>query len=82
MQVHVLFFAQLRDVAGTASLKAELESGVTVADLITSLSSNVELFNALQDASLMVSVNHQISDRSCVLNEADEVGFLPPVSGG
>ena len=82
MNVQILFFAQLRDVAGSGSLNVELNGSATVADLIESLSSNQALHDALQDLSLMVSVNQQISDRSKILKSGDEVGFLPPVSGG
>jgi len=86
MKVQLLFFAQLRDAAGVSSMDVELETGASIADLVVKVCSQNEqkaaFVDALQDDSVMVSVNQKVVDQSKVLNNGDEVGFLPPVSGG
>jgi len=86
MKVQLLFFAQLRDIAGAASMSVEIEGDATVIDLIARVcaeqTQNIAFVNSLQDKSVMVSVNQHVVDRSKILNDGDEIGFLPPVSGG
>jgi len=86
MKVQLLFFAQLRDAAGVSSMDVELETGASIADLVVKVCSQNEqkaaFVDALRDGSVMVSVNQKVVDQSKVLNNGDEIGFLPPVSGG
>jgi len=67
-------------------MSVELDGGATVAGLVANVCSknkqSAALVDALQDQALMVSVNQKVTDQSQVLNDGDEVGFLPPVSGG
>jgi molybdopterin synthase catalytic subunit len=77
MQVQVLPFGVLKDWLGASSV--ELAEGATVADLLERLS-------AAPAAPLLrgiaVSVNGEYAQVGQVLREGDEVGLLPPVSGG
>jgi len=86
MNIKLLFFAQLRDLAGSAVILMDIEGAPDVSDLLVTLSlehaSNPAFVAALQDPSLMISVNQQLVNKSRALNEGDEIGFLPPVSGG
>lgn len=82
MQVQVLFFAALRDWAGTGRLCVELEaSEATVTDLVNVLS---ERYPALSSGLLtaLVAVNHEYASHDDPLSGGDEVAFFPPVSGG
>ena len=81
MTVNVLFFGVLKDFFEAERDMVELPAGATVADLLDAL--------LLEDASepavwksLAVSVNQVYSALDCVLHDGDEVGLLPPVSGG
>ena len=86
MKIQLLLFAQLRDLAGIGAMNIELEGMNTVNDLVAYVCSkfdqNSALVSVLNDKALMVSVNQKIAKRTDTLKNRDEVGFLPPVSGG
>jgi molybdopterin synthase catalytic subunit len=83
MQVQVLPFGVLKDWLGSSAATVELPEGATVAELLGKLSAGQA---APQPAQLLrgiaVSVNAEFATTSQVLREGDEVGLLPPVSGG
>ena len=79
MQVRVLPFGVLKDWLGASASTVELPSGATVAELLTYLS---ERPPSLLLRGIAVSVNAEYAQASQVLHEGDEVGLLPPVSGG
>lgn len=81
MTVKVLFFASVRDLVGDAQRQMTLADGTTVSGLIAELASVHKRFIEMAP-SLMVSVNQEYMPRDTVLNEGDEVAFIPPVSGG
>jgi molybdopterin synthase catalytic subunit len=84
MRVRVLCFGVLKDWLGAAAATVELPEGATVAALLEHL--RVAHVSARQSAAVLqgiaVSVNTQFSTAAQVLHEGDEVGLLPPVSGG
>lgn len=84
MSITVLLFAQLRDIAGTNELQLTAHKGMTARDLLACFTDiNLPaLADALQDHTAMVSVNQQYAGWDAVLQDGDEVGLLPPVSGG
>jgi molybdopterin synthase catalytic subunit len=79
MKVRVISFGILKDWLGAAEREVELPERATVALLL-------ERLNAQQSAPLprgvAISVNAEFSSASQVLRDGDEVGLLPPVSGG
>ena len=78
-----VLFAQLKELAKTNSIRLDIVQGDCVSDLLTKLESQYgELCTALRDKTAMVSINQQIAQWDSLLNDGDEVGFLPPVSGG
>jgi MoaE-MoaD fusion protein len=79
MHVRILPFGVLKESLGADPFALDLPGGATVADLLARLgvhSPAVELLG------IAVSVNAEYAERSRVLQENDEVGLLPPVSGG
>jgi len=82
--IKVLFFAHLRDTAGTDHVELPLGKMTRVRDLLWGLEPYVpgELIEALSDESAMVSVNHKYAGWEADLSDGAEVGILPPVSGG
>lgn len=81
MQVHIRYFATLKDRAGTSSASVEIADGSTLNQLIAQLAvDHPELAPALPTA--LVAVNHEYAFADTLLNAGDEVGFFPPVSGG
>jgi molybdopterin synthase catalytic subunit/molybdopterin converting factor small subunit len=81
MRVRVLFFGMLKDLTGRTNDVVELPAGARVSDLLTHYGEGTPRLRAYF-GSLAVSVNQEYSPSDTVLSENDEVGLLPPVSGG
>lgn len=79
MQVRVLPFGILKESLGADPFALELPGGATVADLLARVGVQAPAVESLRIA---VSVNAEYAERRQVLRENDEVGLLPPVSGG
>ena len=79
MQVRVTPFGVLKDWLGTMPAGVELPDGASVAELLGRLSGNLPV-PALRG--IAVSVNAEYAPAEQILREGDEVGLLPPVSGG
>jgi molybdopterin synthase catalytic subunit len=76
MKVTVRLFAGLRERAGEARRELELGDGATVADVWPALDLGEE------PAGLVYAVDRSYTERGAALAEGDEVGLIPPVSGG
>ena len=81
MQVHVLFFGMLRDVTGKFSDSIELPAGARMRDLVRHLEEHFPKLRELMPA-LALSLNQEYASLEKELRAGDEVGLLPPVSGG
>ena len=79
MQVHVLPFGMLKNWISTSTI--ELDNGATVADLLARIEGDPAGPRAALRG-IAVSVNAEYAHPGQVLREGDEVGLLPPVSGG
>jgi molybdopterin synthase catalytic subunit/molybdopterin converting factor small subunit len=79
MQIRVLFFGMLKDIAGRASDSLTLPENATVSDVLSHYEQAIprELMS-----SLAMSVNQEYAGPEARLRPGDEVGLLPPVSGG
>jgi molybdopterin synthase catalytic subunit len=69
----------MKDWLGASPGAVELPNGATVADLLEQLSAREP---AVELRGVAVSVNAEYATGGQVLREGDEVGLLPPVSGG
>ncbi|MGA3089155.1 MAG: molybdenum cofactor biosynthesis protein MoaE [Terriglobales bacterium] len=81
MKIGVLFFGILKDVVGRPLETIDLPEGARVQELLLHYVQAAPQFGALVDL-LAVAVNQEYADADRVLREGDEVGLLPPVSGG
>jgi molybdopterin converting factor subunit 1 len=81
MTVRLLFFAVLRDIAGTDQRELALPEGTTAREVWQSLRTE---FSKLADytAPPMTAVNESYADPDVVLRDGDELAFIPPVAGG
>ncbi len=81
--IHVLYFAQLRELLGQAEeeLPATYE---TVSELLSELADRGATWQTalLDNQNLQVAVNHDIASRETPLKAGDEIAFFPPVTGG
>lgn len=81
MRVRVLPFGVSRDWLGATELTVELPDGACVADLLELVTAHVAGRGDVLRG-IAVSVNAEYATAGQVLQEGDEVGILPPVSGG
>jgi len=81
VRVTVRLFARLRDIAGAAELSRDLASGATIGDVWRQLANEVpELAN--YERSISTAINADYAKMDQVVDDGDEIAFLPPVSGG
>jgi molybdopterin synthase catalytic subunit len=80
MRLRVLCFGRLRELLAP-ELSVELASPATVADLWKSLREQHPAL-APYDGAIAIAVNQCFASTSTPLQAGDEVGLLPPVSGG
>ena len=81
MQVHVKFFAIFREYVGLKEDWREIEPGTTVQELWNHYTANAKN-PRVANIRAAFSVNQRLAKPETVLNGGEEVGFLPPVSGG
>lgn len=79
-QIHVRFFAILREQAGCSALNVDTVAPDAAA-LYAELQGRIPglTFSATL---LRVSVNERYTDMAVALNAGDRVVFIPPVAGG
>ena len=77
MHIKVLAFGVLKDRLGEGAIPVELPEGSTVGDLLAQIENGSESLRGIA-----VSVNAEYARPGDLLREGDEVGLLPPVSGG
>jgi molybdopterin converting factor subunit 1 len=81
MRVRVRLFASLRETVGAAEVPLEVAAGATAEDAWGRLTGDFPAL-APRRASLAVSVNRRYAGFDTVLQDGDELVFIPPVSGG
>ena len=81
MHIRVLLFGQLKDIVGRPEESLEVNPGTSLSDLLARYAEHFPKFGPLT-GSIACSVNREYVPASSLLHEGDEVGFLPPVSGG
>lgn len=79
MRITLNSFGILKELLGQSTATRELRDGTTVRELLEQLRSEYPHFNA---AGIAVSVNLEFARADQILHDGDEVGLLPPVSGG
>jgi molybdopterin converting factor subunit 1 len=80
VRVRVRLFASLRELLGPER-SLELPDGATAEEVWQALAREAPAL-AARRPSLAVAVNREYAGFETALREGDEVGFIPPVSGG
>jgi len=80
-KIKVLFFATLRDRAGTKSLEIEIPVSTTVQELKNRIASDYPNLKQSME-SVVISINREFAFDESVVPENAEVAVFPPVSGG
>ena len=79
--VRLLFFATLRDRAGTKSMEIDIPADLTVQGLKEKISSE---FPNLKESmsSVLITINREYAFDEAVIPANAELAMFPPVSGG
>jgi molybdopterin synthase sulfur carrier subunit len=82
--INVLFFAQVRQLLGTAKLEIEASTKLSTAeDLRAQLAKKDDKWaKVMASDKLLVAINQTMSHWDASIKDNDEVAFFPPVTGG
>jgi molybdopterin converting factor subunit 1 len=80
-RVKLLFFATLRDRAGTKSMELDIPADLTVRGLKEKLSNDYPNLKESM-ASVLISINREYAFDDAVIPANAELAMFPPVSGG
>ncbi len=81
MRVKLLFFATLRDRAGSKSMEIDVPAGTTVGALKTQISNDYPNLKQAMET-VLISINREYAFDETPVPENAEVAMFPPVSGG
>ncbi len=80
-RIKLLFFATLRDRAGTKSMDIEIPSDLTIQGLKDKLA--LDYPNLAQSmSSVIVTINREYAFDEAIVPQNAEIALFPPVSGG
>ena len=79
--VKLLFFATLRDRAGTKSMELDIPADLTIQELKEKISNE---FPNLKESmsSVLITINREYAFDEAVIPQDAELAMFPPVSGG
>jgi molybdopterin converting factor subunit 1 len=80
-KIRLLFFATLRDRAGTRAAEIDVPVGTTVSELKDRIGQDYPNLKPYIETAL-IAVNREYAQADVVLAEGAEVALFPPVSGG
>lgn len=81
MKIRIRYFASFREMARERERVAEVAAGTTPAGLLAAMARELPALEGLR-AHIIFAVNGNYVAGDAVLNDGDEVAFIPPVSGG
>jgi molybdopterin converting factor subunit 1 len=80
-RVKLLFFATLRDRAGTRSMELDIPSDLTVQGLKDKISDDYPNLRESM-SSVLITINREYAFDDAVIPANAELAMFPPVSGG
>ena len=80
-RVKLLFFATLRDRAGTRSMELEIPSEMTIQGLKEKIAQEHPKLRESM-ASVLITINREYAFDEAVIPQNAELAMFPPVSGG
>ncbi len=81
--VKVRLFARLKDLAGRPELNLELSRPIPLKGLWDQLQPEIpQIMDWVKEKRVLVAVNQEMATEETVIHDGDEVGLMPPFSGG
>ena len=81
MKVRLLYFAVLREIAGSSEAELSVDEGTTARDVWERLRrEHAELADYTQPP--LTAINESYAAADTMLRDGDELAFIPPVAGG
>ena len=81
MKIYARFFALYRERVGQTMVELDLPQDSTVADLVDDVLKRWPDFSP-DPSKIVTAANKEYVKHTHVLEDGDEVAFIPPVSGG
>jgi molybdopterin converting factor subunit 1 len=81
VKIRLLFFAVLRDIAGTGERDLDVADGTRPADVWATLRADYPQLASYTNPPL-AAINEEYAAHDSLLREGDELAFIPPVAGG
>lgn len=79
--IKLLFFATIREKAGTKSLELDIPEEMTIQGLKDKLASDMPKLKESMK-SVLITINREYAFDEAVVPPNAEIGMFPPVSGG
>jgi molybdopterin converting factor subunit 1 len=80
-RVKLLFFATIRDRAGTKSMELDIPEDLTIQGLKDRLATDIPHLRESMK-SVLITINREYAFDEAVVPPNAEIGMFPPVSGG
>lgn len=81
--VKIRFFAVLKKIVGKEEVVLDVEKGTTLEQLLRRLERDLPpLQQVLKEGKVLISVNQEVVPKECLIQNGDEIAFLPPFAGG
>jgi sulfur-carrier protein len=81
MNIHIRYFASLREIVGQSEEQLMLPEGSTIAEARAALLTRYPRLQPIMERCLC-AVNRSYSAPETALHEGDELVFIPPMGGG
>ena len=80
-RIRLLFFATIRERAGTKTLELEIPTDMTIQGLKNKLATDIPSLKESMK-SVLITINREYAFDEAVVPPNAEIGMFPPVSGG
>ena len=80
IKIKIKCFSQVKYSLGVDELTFELEDGTSVSDLEKIV--REKALGKLDGVTLRTAINRKYISDNAILNDGDEIAFIPPVQGG
>lgn len=84
MNVHVLFFASIREQVGCSEIYVDLSGSISKAEFLSRLKAEVgpDRFQYLTAENVSIALNQELQKGTFEVAAGDEIAFMPPITGG